>query len=171
MGLHDWIIPKTKMIPVHKLFVKHFQNVKFYPRADNFTHALHVMYVTNIMSGHQFANHSSYPGLSIYQGQWLVLGKSLGCLGCKPNTTLLFAMYVYNIILISYHSMGFILEEERYSCCQLPGESKLCKFWPQQEVNTAAFFDLPLLLLLFSYASSSTLHPRQSVSRWVIVSN
>ena len=36
---------------LHKLFKKHLQNVKFYPRADNFTHALHVMHVTNIMSG------------------------------------------------------------------------------------------------------------------------
>ena len=35
---------------LHKLFKKHLQNVKFYPRADNFTHALHVMHVTNIMS-------------------------------------------------------------------------------------------------------------------------
>ena len=38
------------MIPT-KLFKKHLQNVKFYPRADDFTHALHVMHVTNIMSG------------------------------------------------------------------------------------------------------------------------
>ena len=41
--------PKPKWY-LHKLFKKHFKNVKFYPRADNFTHALHVMHVTNIMS-------------------------------------------------------------------------------------------------------------------------
>ena len=33
------------------MFKNHLQNVKFYARADNFTHALHVMHVTNVMSG------------------------------------------------------------------------------------------------------------------------
>ena len=47
IGLHD---KKTKWY-LHKLFKKHLHNVKSYPRADNFTHALHVTHVTNIMSG------------------------------------------------------------------------------------------------------------------------
>ena len=51
IGLYEWILPKTKMIPtyyVYKLFQEHLKHVKCYPRADIFTH---VMHVTNIMSG------------------------------------------------------------------------------------------------------------------------
>ena len=37
---------------IHKLFQKYIQKVKFYPSADNFTQAVLVMLVTNIMSDH-----------------------------------------------------------------------------------------------------------------------
>ena len=46
---------KTKLY-LQKLYKKHLQNVKIYPRAVNFTHALHVMHVTNIMSETQSIN-------------------------------------------------------------------------------------------------------------------
>ena len=32
------------------MFKKHLKHLRFYPRTANFTHALHVMHVTNIMS-------------------------------------------------------------------------------------------------------------------------
>ena len=39
------------MIIFLELYFKHVQPVKFYPSGDNFTQALLVMLVTNIMSG------------------------------------------------------------------------------------------------------------------------
>ena len=49
IGLYILILPKTKIIPTYTV-QKAPSNVKSYPRADNITHALHVMLVTNIMS-------------------------------------------------------------------------------------------------------------------------
>ena len=44
---------KNKMIHT-SMFQKHIHKVKFYPSADDFTQALLVMLVTNIMSGVQW---------------------------------------------------------------------------------------------------------------------
>ena len=43
------------------MFQKHIHKVKFYPSADDFTQALLVMLVTNIMSGslHDFKDHGA----------------------------------------------------------------------------------------------------------------
>ena len=40
----------STILPKHKLFQKHIHKLKFYPSADNFTQALLVILVTNIMS-------------------------------------------------------------------------------------------------------------------------
>ena len=49
IGLYVWILPTIKIKPTYTV-QKAPSNVKYYPRADNLIHALHVMHVTNIMS-------------------------------------------------------------------------------------------------------------------------
>jgi len=48
------------MIPT-KTFQKALSTCKILPEADNFTHALHVMHVTNIMSEHMYAETNCVP--------------------------------------------------------------------------------------------------------------
>ena len=42
------------------MFQKHIHKVKFYPSADDFTQALLVMLVTNIMSGDQYGSSEDF---------------------------------------------------------------------------------------------------------------
>ena len=84
--------PKLKWY-IHELFQKYIHKVKFYPNADDFTQALLVMLVTNIMSG-----------FIIFITQWFWCFKptriQINVNGCRawlsPNTSSAVALCPYN---------------------------------------------------------------------------
>ena len=56
------------------MFQKHIHKVKFYPSADDFTQALLVMLVTNIMSGEHFVRDKLSSELVSWTGRDFRLG-------------------------------------------------------------------------------------------------
>ena len=54
-GFHIRFTTTTKNMHI-SMFQKHIHKVKFYPSADDFTQALLVMLVTDIMSGPDYYN-------------------------------------------------------------------------------------------------------------------
>ena len=96
----------------HKLFKQHLQNENFYPRVDNFTHALHVMHVTNIMSAGYMNIHSSWQSSIRWMNCCQHSASELGCDCCDGNICCILLTFL-SLVFSNESSNG--LPERMYS--------------------------------------------------------